>query len=257
MKKIIILIYLFPIIVFTQNNTTITFSDSITIEADTFIEKDIYNNYYFIKNNVLVKSQNNQKLEYQNLGFGKLYSVDTSNPLLLVLFYKDFNTIVLLDQQLNETQTIYGNDFDFVFEIVGLARQNNLWFFDAITQKFGLYNFKDRTSKFISTYFPTDFISWKTSYNNFAWIDHKNKVFTIDFFGKIQETTTLEPFQNITFITSDSFLVSKENKIYFKCFETVIPINIKQKSFKNFCFKDGILSIFTNNKVFNYKINLP
>jgi hypothetical protein len=41
---------------------------------------------------------------YQNFSLGKITKVDLQNPLKIVLFYENFNTVVTLDNQLNEIQ---------------------------------------------------------------------------------------------------------------------------------------------------------
>jgi len=38
---------------------------------------------------------------------------------------------------------------------------------------------------------------------------------------------------------------------------TISPIENVEKSFKNFYYKDQILSIFTNQGISNYKITIP
>ena len=258
MKKLFFIFFIiFPLILSSQEALKPILIDSFEIKAEHFIGRDTYNNFYFIEENTLIKKQNNAKTEYQNLALGKLEYVDLSNPLLLVLFYKDFNTIVLLDQQMNETQKISGNDFGLVFDTVGLARQNNLWFFDSVSQKFGLYNLKENSFKLISTYFPTKFKQWNSTYNNFEWIDKNNDFFSINFFGKITNTKKVDDFEKIKIINQNDFLAKQGESIYFITTEKKYEIKTEQKSFKNFCFKDGILSIFTTDKVFNYKINLP
>ena len=52
------------------------------------------------------KTKDHQSLEYKNISLGKITKVDLQNPLKIVLFYENFNTAVLLDNQLNETQKI-------------------------------------------------------------------------------------------------------------------------------------------------------
>lgn len=258
MKKLFFIFYLFSTsVLFSQEVLKPTFIDSFEIKADNFIGRDIYNNFYFIKNNTLIKKQNHTFTEYQNIALGKLEHIDLSNPLLLVLFYKDFNTIVILDHQMNETQKISGNDFGLVFDVVGLARQNNLWFFDSVSQKFGLYNLKENTFKFISTYFPTKFKQWNSTYNDFEWIDNNDDFLSINFFGKITNLKKVDDFEKIKIVNQNDFLAKQGESIYFITTKKKYEIKTEQKSFKNFCFKDGILSIFTTDKVFNYKINLP
>ncbi|BCY27476.1 hypothetical protein [Flavobacterium okayamense] len=258
MKKIyIVVLFYLPLFILGQNNISVKLIDSITIKTEKFIGKDVYDNYYSISQNTFLKENKSQKLNYQNLTLGNLYTVDYSNPLLLVLFYKDFNSVVLLDQQLNEVQKISGNDVGLIFDIIGLARQNSLWFYDAVNQKFGIYNFKENTFQLISTYFPTKIKYWKSSYNSLNFINENNEAFTLNYFGKIQNLGNVKQSESALIIEENKIILKQEGKLYFQTPENITEIKISQKSFENFCFNDGILSIFTNEKVYNYKINLP
>lgn len=258
MKKIYLFVFFyFPLFILGQNSITIELIDSVTIKTEKFVGKDIYDNYYSISQNTFIKQNKSQKLNYQNLALGNIHSVDYSNPLLIVLFYKDFNYIVLLDQQLNEVQKISGNEHGLIFEIIGLARQNSLWFYDTTSQKFGIYNFKENSFKFISTYLPTKIISWKSTYNSFIWITDNSTIFSINYFGKIKNIGNAEISVSTFIIDESQYIFKRDNTLYFQAFENISEIVIPQKSFENFCYKDGILSIFTNDKVYNYKLNLP
>ena len=258
MKKHLFLIFVFfQLLTVAQSSFQIEPIDSITFKADLYLGKDVYNNHYFIEKNALKRVNQNTFFEFQDVALGKLNAIDFSNPLFLVLFYKDFNTIVLLDHQLNETQRISGNDLGLLFEIIGLARQNNLWFYDSIQQKFGLLNLKEVTHKFISTSFPTKFKNWKATYNNFQWITPESEVFAIDFFGKIQTLNSIEKADEVLILDKNKYLIEQGKRLFYFDQKTKTEIKIPHKSYQNFCFKDGILSIFTNDKVFNYKINLP
>ena len=80
------------------------FVNSILFEADDFIGFDNIGNYYYIKNNVLFKKTESTILQYQNVSLGKIKKVDIINPLKIVLFYEDFNSVVFLDNLMNEIQ---------------------------------------------------------------------------------------------------------------------------------------------------------
>ncbi|HEY0678037.1 MAG TPA: hypothetical protein VGD17_07115 [Chitinophagaceae bacterium] len=63
--------------------------------------------------------------------YGQLYSIDASNPLKLILYYKDFGTVVALDRFLNVRHTIDLRKLNiFQAKAVGLAYDNNVWVFD-------------------------------------------------------------------------------------------------------------------------------
>ena len=58
------------------------------LENKTYIGFDGLGNNYYIKENVFIKQNENQKWEYKNVALGKITSVDYLNPLKLVVFYE-------------------------------------------------------------------------------------------------------------------------------------------------------------------------
>ena len=103
MKSLIALfVFLQTIVVFAQDKKwSLTKRDTIAFNADDYIGFDSFGAQYYIKNNVFIKKNTTQIWQYKNLSFGKISKVDIQNPLNIVLFYEDFNTVILLDNQLN------------------------------------------------------------------------------------------------------------------------------------------------------------
>ncbi len=68
--------------------------------------------------------------------FGKLHSVDVSNPLKLLLFYKDFSTVVILDRLLAVRGTIDLRQNSIMqTSAIGASYDNNIWIFDSYENK--------------------------------------------------------------------------------------------------------------------------
>jgi len=65
--------------------------------------------------------------------YGKLYSMDVSNPLKVLLFYKDFGTIVVLDRFLNNRLTIDLRKHQ-IFQAKAIAQSfdNGVWVYDEL-----------------------------------------------------------------------------------------------------------------------------
>jgi hypothetical protein len=246
---------------FGQNNLKPTFVDSITISSTEWLGNDAYTDSYFITNNVLHKQSKQQNWVYKNLALGKITKVDLLNPLQLVVLYKNFNAVVLLDNQLNETGRILGNTIEtpISFEFTGLASGNQFWFFDVFSQKIGLYQFKNNSLKFISTPLVAIPKVHQNNYNHYLWIDTNNDFFTINLFGKISKLGKIPEADIVKIIDSESVLLKKDQSLYYYNLteNSNKKIEINENSLDNFFFKDGILSIFTQNKITNYKINLP
>ena len=68
---------------------------------------------------------------YSNNRFGKLHSVDVSDPLRVVLFYADFQQVVVLNNNLNEiTSYSFAKDGNLLVSVIASANNNSLWIFD-------------------------------------------------------------------------------------------------------------------------------
>src|SRR5690606_23871748 len=97
----VIALFFFSVLGFSQK-AELKFISTIAVEADLYFGKDALGYDYFSKNNVLYKQKNSEKWEYKNLSLGKITLVDLINPLKILVFYQDFNSVVLLDNQLSE-----------------------------------------------------------------------------------------------------------------------------------------------------------
>lgn len=65
--------------------------------------------------------------------YGNIYSLDVSNPLKLIVYYKDFTTILVLDRFLNVRNTIDLRKYGILqAKAVALSYDNNYWIFDEL-----------------------------------------------------------------------------------------------------------------------------
>jgi hypothetical protein len=68
--------------------------------------------------------------------YGKLYLMDVTNPLRVLLYYRDFGTIVVLDRFLNTRATIdLRKQQLFQVNAIGQSYDNNIWVFDELESK--------------------------------------------------------------------------------------------------------------------------
>ena len=245
---------------FSQNTIPSEKLDSNAWEIDNYLGFDNQNNQYGIKNNVIIK-RSTTNFEYKNIGLGKITNIDFQNPLQIIVFYKDFNTVVLLDNQLNELKRI---DFNLnpeliQLEAVGLSAQNQLWIYDGITNRIGLYNITNDHLKWISTPIKSGIKNYFSDYNFFYWIDHTNQLFTSSIYGTINTLGTIPKHDKMRLLSNSTVLYSYENEIYFYEItkERSSKIKLTENFVGNFFFKDGILAIFTQNIITNYKLILP
>ncbi|HNP32145.1 MAG TPA: hypothetical protein PKN96_02500 [Flavobacterium sp.] len=231
------------------------------LENKTYIGFDGLGNNYYIKDNIFTKQNETQKWEYKNVALGKITSVDYINPLKIVVFYEDFNTIITLDNQLNEIQKLNLFDIDNTIfaSKIGLASQDQFWIYNSLTQQIMLFDYLKNTFKNIGNPIQENIKYTQSDFNNFYWVDEVNNWYSIDIFGKVKLLANIPPFEKIQIVDNEKILFSRDNILYClnNVTKTVYEIEIVEKSFKNYYYKDQILAIFTNQQIKNYKIKLP
>ena len=233
----------------------------IPLQDEKFLGFDYQQNLYLIQNNNLIKKNKQDYFEYKNLSLGNITRVDFQNPLQIVIFYNDFNSVVLLDNQLNETKKI---DFNLLpetmnIEAVALSSQNQIWFYDAISSKIGLYSIINDSFKWVSTPLTNSIKEYGANYTHFYWVNAKNNFYTTSIYGNITVLNNFPIFEKIQFVSDKIVLYSNDNQLFY--YETTTrrgrSIKIDEKYLTKFFLTDGILAIFTQNQITNYKLILP
>jgi hypothetical protein len=97
--------------------------------------------------NVYILTETDQLKKYNATGdsiavynnvrrFGKVYSIDVANPLKVLLYYKDFASIVILDRLLSVRSTVDLRRKNILqVTAMGQSYDNNIWIFDAFDNK--------------------------------------------------------------------------------------------------------------------------
>lgn len=232
-----------------------------TFVADAFIGTDAYDYMYFIKNNVFIKSKQNEIWQYKNVSLGKISKIDIHNPLKILLFYENFNTIIAVDNQLNEVEKINLSEVipELVASAVGIAANNNLWIFNSLMQQLGFYSYVKNNYQKIGLPINKSIKNYQSDFNHFYWIDIDNNFYSCDIFGKTTLMGKVPDFDTIFIEDEKNVLYSKDFILYLIDVTKNRTFEIKniEKSFKDFSYKNQILTIFTNEGITNYKINLP
>lgn len=226
-----------------------------------FLGIDAFGWEYTIVDNEFRKQKDNHILKYRNLSLGEIYKADLQNPLQIVLFYRKFNTAVLLDNQLNETSRINFSNIPqpLIAEAAGLASQNRLWVYDISTQQLGLYDLAQGSFKTITPPFTDNIKYYQNDYNYFYWIDSTNKCFMANVFGNVGTLGTVPAYDKVQILSANELILQKDNKLYFYNLEKQkqTPISVTEKSFQSFHYASQILTIFTDSEINTYKIILP
>ena len=231
------------------------------VKADQYIGEDAFGYKYFIKNAVLFKIKKAENFQYKNIALGKISKVDIQNSLKIILFYENFNTVIILDNQLNEIQKISfsENSKNIIASAVGISSNNSLWVFNSVNQQIGLYDYSKKEYKNLTVPVIGVIKYYQTNFNNLYWIDEKNYYYSCDIFGKIIALGKVPDFDSVQLASNLSLIFKKDNFLYYYTLneDKKILLNLEQKSYIGFYYKDQNLSIFTSAGITNYKINLP
>ncbi|MEC4004670.1 hypothetical protein OX283_008380 [Flavobacterium sp. SUN052] len=235
--------------------------ETVVFKADEFIGLDGFSNSFFTKNNVLYKNVATSLLQYQNVSLGKITKVDLTNPLKIVVFYEEFNSVVILDNQLNEIQKLDFSKLEtpIIAAAVGICGQNKLWIFNSLNQQLGLYDLNTNLYQIIGLPIKDGISYYETDFNYFQWVDKQNQWKICTIYGRIFPNGKVEANSDLQFLDGNKILFLKDNILYIRDrnIDKLYEIEIVEKSFKKFYYKDQILSIFTDQGITNYKITLP
>ncbi len=263
MKNAFIILFLIgsQILISQSVKISATKTDQLFFEADDFIGFDGFGSCFYIKNNTVFKKVDTTVLQYQNLSLGKVTKVDILNPLKVILFYKEFNSIVVLDNQMNEIQRVDFSKLDntVIASAVGISGQNKIWVFNSMNQQIGLYDLTNNSYQNLGVPIKDELQHYQSDFNYFHWIDSQHQWNTCTIFGRVFSNGKMGEMSEIQLLDIDKVLFAKNNQMYLNDIKQnkLYEIEIVEKSFKKFYYKDQILSIFTDKGITNYKITIP
>ena len=167
--------------------------------------------------------------------YGKLYLLDATNPLKLLLFYKDFSTIVVLDRFFATLQSIDLRKINILQpDAIGLSYDNNIWVFDEYDSKLKKIDdygtLLSETTDF-RTLFDLNVMPQKIiNDNGFVYLaDTANGVFVFDNYGTFKKKMALKNWQSIAInnnivITTNNELVAFYNMSTFQQTQRRAPL---------------------------------
>lgn len=237
-----------------------TFAQSVETAADLrFFGTDAMGFSYFERHNELYKQKGAERVQYQHFGLGRVHSIDLQNPLLTVVFYRDFNTCVLLDSQFSEMSRINFNQWPEPLQplAIGLASQNRLWVYDALSMRIGLVHQNQPHVRFVTQNLQHDLIHSQSNFNYFDWVDANRRWFRVDVYGKTSDLGTLPEFEAAQLLDKGALLLQAGKLWLWKADSGARPLAIgPENSITAFWWNGQNLTIFTGEGISNHKIDV-
>lgn len=110
-----------------------------------FVAADKIGNLYSIEKGVLHKHfPDNRIITYSQNQLGPVGVVDVSDPLTLVVLFRDFGHIALLDKNLSEKNVFGPGDFPFndLPQMIATSSQNGFWAYFPNAGQLGKFNYQ-------------------------------------------------------------------------------------------------------------------
>lgn len=120
----------------TEQGRKIAFVQAIATPARWFTTDALEQVYLVNTQNEVVKwtATEGVKARFAVKQWGEVTSIDATNPFLVLVYFADFQYIVLLDRNLNLLTALALFDLGVVApSAVGISAQNDIWIFDAAT----------------------------------------------------------------------------------------------------------------------------
>ncbi len=270
-----LIFYIFFIVLTLYGNGANAQNDTLSSTGRVFLIKGTFTNFYLDNfSNLYLLSNNNKIIKYSATGdslavyndtrrYGDIFSVDVTNPLKIILFYKDFLTVVVLDRFLNAIHTIDLRKLNiYQAKAVALSYDNNYWGFDQLNNT--LIKIDDQGKLLLKT---GDFrMIFNYSFNPGKIIDNNGQLYLydensgwmiFDYYGGFKKYIPAKNWENVMVINNTLFGFAFDRMYAMNTVTTLIKeisLNaavpfIKALAFNNslYVLKDEGMAIFALN----------
>ncbi|MFN6038340.1 MAG: hypothetical protein ACK452_07725 [Bacteroidota bacterium] len=207
---------IFLISLFFQSDDSWKKIYSISVKAD-FFTTDNAGNIYAIKNDQITKFNPKGEFlkKYSNKSLGKIFSVDASNPLRVLVYYREFSAIVILDSQLTENgDPIQLDRHDLEqCDLACTSFNNGVWLFSR--QNMELIRLNETFDKVLNTGNLNRLLNldlhpnFLIEYNGYIYLnDPELGILVFDIFGTYYKTISIKNL--------NEFQVLEQEILYYK-----------------------------------------
>jgi len=244
--------------VFGQEAIEATFINKIALGSELPIRIDNFGVQYSVNQATFSKIENDKTQTYSNVQLGNITTANVFNPLKINLFYKNFNTAIILDNRLAEIFKIDFNTKQPYKNVshISTGYDNTLWVFNQENQQLELYDYK--VDKVRATAIPvqSNVIDMKSDYN-YCWLLTENFLYTYNYFGSVLSKIKNEGY---TAIAEDNgnLVLQSNNSLYYLTKDTanLIPIKLPELLINRFLLTNETLYIYDGELLHQFQLKI-
>ncbi len=251
--------FLFPFLTFSQQSIEVSFVKKTKLNIETLVGIDNFETTYYVTNNELFKSEKGIVLStFSNIQLGQITSVNTFNPLKIVVFYKAFNTVIILDNRLSEMFKLDFNTIQPFKDVTHITTgiDNTIWLFNQTTQQLENYDYKANVTRIKALPIQSEVIDLKSNYN-FSWLLTKDYLYSYNYVGsllsKIKNTGFTKLIQ-----TNGNLILQKINQLFYlvKDTELFLELKISKLLIKQFFVTNETVYIYDDEFLYQYRLKI-
>ena len=211
--------------------------------VDEFIGVDVFENYYYLKDGALYKS--NIQTDYKNIAYRMPNQVDISNPLQVILYYRFFNKAILLDNKLN-----FISEFNIPIgtTLIANAGKDKIWLYNNMNNLLSIYNFRTNKTENTSISITEKITALKGNLNEAIIKTQNNKLDIYNFFARKTRSKNLALMQLP--ISMNTLYSIQNNQLY----KNKTPVIKTPNSITSFEVQNKTLYYFKDSSIFKTPI---
>lgn len=210
-----------------------------------------------IINNEISKKTTQRTFMFKEPFLGTIAFYDERNPLQQLVFYKNTQQIVLLDNQLSvKDRWILSEKFPEIdASYAALTAQSTLWIFDETSKRWCILSSLKEQPIFVSN--PVRHYDYLASSGNYAYWQNGTQIYGIDIYGKLMKEQTLPQNSRLLAINDSKMLYQLNNNVFLFDTETNTKEVLKEvtSTVEKAFFNAGNISILTSDKLFLFNVN--
>lgn len=256
--------FLFFVLTMKSQGDSLEYVNSLKISGEE-IAVDNFGYLYTRSNSALNKYNSNLELmaSYSNKSYGNPDVYDVTNPLKILVFYKNRNNVVFLDKTLSEQVSVVNLERKNLLDVlaIGSSNQDGFWVFDNDKQELILFDFnmkekfKSGSINQLLGYRISPFVI-KEKNKSVYLLDSNIGLLIFDLFAGYHKTIPLKKAKQF-WVFKNYFVFLVENKLKFiqenmlSEFDLAVPVG----KIKSACLKSNLVYVATNDEIVIFKLN--
>ncbi len=220
------------------------------------VQIDEFGTQYSFNYNTFYSKGTKGNFEYTNIQLGDITSANVFNPLKIYIFYKDFNTVVILDNRLAEIKKIDFNTLNpfRIISKISPANDNNIWIFNENTQQLELFDFINNKTKHTTLPIEGNVLDLESNYN-FCWLLTDTFIYTYNYFGSLISKQANNGFEQLR-ETNGNLILKSNNSLFFlsKKANEITELDLPKLLIKRFFVTNETLYIYDDEFLHQYQL---